>query len=118
MFASRAGEQRRHRMHIGVGIFATDYAIPIDELARETEARGFESLWVPEHTHIPTSRRTPWPGGSELPLEYSHTSEPVISLLLAAALTKTLKLGTGICIIIERATISLATEVSTLDAHR
>jgi len=50
-------------MHVGVGIFATDYAIPIDELARETEARGFESLWVPEHTHIPTSRRTPWLGG-------------------------------------------------------
>ena len=49
-------------MQIGVGMFATDYAIPIDELARETEARGFESLWVPEHTHIPTSRRSPWPG--------------------------------------------------------
>jgi alkanesulfonate monooxygenase SsuD/methylene tetrahydromethanopterin reductase-like flavin-dependent oxidoreductase (luciferase family) len=56
-------------MHIGVAMFATDYAISIDELARETEARGFESLWVPEHTHIPTSRRTPWPGGNELPLE-------------------------------------------------
>jgi len=50
-------------MHVGVAIFATDYSIPIDELARETESRGFESLWVPEHTHIPTSRRTPWPGG-------------------------------------------------------
>ena len=54
-------------MDIGVCIFATDYAIQIDELARETEARGFESLWVPEHTHIPTSRRSPWAGGAELP---------------------------------------------------
>ena len=102
-------------MHVGVGIFATDYAIPIDELARETEARGFESLWVPEHTHIPTSRRTPWPGGSELPREYSHTYDPFIALMLAAAATKTLKLGTGICLVIERDTITLAKEVASLD---
>src|SRR6266704_2502835 len=115
MFTSRAGEQRRHRVHIGVGMFATDYAIRIDELARETEARGFESLWVPEHTHIPTSRRTPWPGGSELPLEYSHTYDPFISLMYAAAVTKTLKLGTGICLVIERDTITLAKEVASLD---
>src|SRR6266704_1606605 len=115
MFTSRAGEQRRHRVHIGVGMFATDYAIPIDELARETEARGFESLWVPEHTHIPTSRRTPWPGGSELPLEYSHTYDPFVSLMLAAAVTKTPKLGTGICLVIERDTITLAKEVASLD---
>src|SRR5262245_1857789 len=115
MFTLGTGEQRRHTMHIGVGMFATDYAIPIDELARETEARGFESLWVPEHTHIPTSRRTPWPGGSELPLEYSHTYDPFISLMLAAAVTKTLKLGTGICLVIERDTITLAKEVASLD---
>src|SRR5262249_38854026 len=102
-------------MHIGVCMFATDYAIRIDELARETEARGFESLWVPEHTHIPTSRRTPWPGGSELPLEYSHTYDPFISLMYAAAVTKTLKLGTGICLVIERDTITLAKEVASLD---
>ncbi len=102
-------------MQIGVGMFATDYAIPIDELARETEARGFESLWVPEHTHIPTSRRTPWPGGAELPLEYSHTYDPFISLMLAAAVTKTLKLGTGICLVIERDTITMAKEVASLD---
>ena len=100
-------------MHVGVGIFATDYAIPIDELARETEARGFESLWVPEHTHIPTSRRTPWPGGSELPREYSHTYDPFITLMLAAAATKTLKLGTGICLVIERDTCRFAPSGST-----
>lgn len=102
-------------MHIGVCMFATDYAIRIDELARETEARGFESLWLPEHTHIPTSRRTPWPGGSELPLEYSHTYDPFISLMYAAAVTRTLKLGTGICLVIERDTITLAKEVASLD---
>src|SRR5215831_18316187 len=105
-------------MDIGVCIFATDYAIRIDELARETEARGFESLWLPEHTHIPTSRRTPWPGGSELPLEYSHTYDPFISLMYAAAATRTLKLGTGICLVIERDTITLAKEVASLDSLR
>lgn len=102
-------------MDIGVCMFATDYAIRIDELARETEARGFESLWVPEHTHIPTSRRTPWPGGGELPREYSHTYDPFIALMYAAAVTRTLKLGTGICLVIERDTITLAKEVASLD---
>jgi probable F420-dependent oxidoreductase len=102
-------------MHLGVAMFATDYAIPIDELARETEARGFESLWVPEHTHIPTSRRSPWAGGGELPEEYRHTYDPFISLMLAAAVTKNLKLGTGICLIIERDTIITAKEVASLD---
>ena len=102
-------------MDIGICIFATDYAIPIDELAREAETRGYESLWVPEHTHIPTSRRSPWAGGSELPKEYSHTYDPFISLMLAAAVTKTLKIGTGICLVIERDTITLAKEVASLD---
>jgi probable F420-dependent oxidoreductase len=102
-------------MHIGVCMFATEYAIPIDELARETEARGFESLWVPEHTHIPTSRRSQWAGGSELPKEYSHTYDPFVSLMFAAAVTRTLKLGTGICLIIERDTITTAKEVASLD---
>ena len=102
-------------MEIGVTMFATDYAISIDELAREAEARGFESLWVPEHTHIPTSRRTPWPGGAELPLEYSHTYDPFISLMYAAAVTTKLRIGTGICLVIERDTITLAKEVASLD---
>ena len=63
-------------MHFGVEMFPTDYAMPVTELARAVEERGFESLWFPEHTHIPTSRRSPWPGGSELPKEYSHTLDP------------------------------------------
>ena len=103
-------------MHIGVCIFATDYAIRIDELAREVEARGFESLFVPEHTHIPVSRRTPFPGGGELPREYSHTFDPFVSLMAAAAATTKLRIGTGICLIIERDTITTAKEVASLDA--
>ena len=103
-------------MDFGVSIFATDYAIRIDELAREAEARGFESLWVPEHTHIPASRRSPWPGGAELPREYWHTYDPFVSLMCAAAATRTLKIGTGICLVIERDTITMAKEVASLDA--
>ena len=95
-------------MHIGVCIFATEYAIRIDELAREAENRGFESLWVPEHTHIPTSRRSPFAGGATLPEEYKHTLDPFVSLMAAAAVTKKLRVGTGICLIIERDTITTA----------
>lgn len=102
-------------MHIGVCMFATEYAIRIDELAREAEARGFESLWVPEHTHIPTSRRSPFAGGAELPEEYKHTLDPFVSLMAAAAATKNLRVGTGICLIIERDTITTAKTVASLD---
>ena len=102
-------------MHIGVCMFATDYAIRIDELARAAEDRGFESLWVPEHTHIPTSRRTPFPGGGQLPREYSHTFDPFVSLMAAAAVTTRLRVGTGICLLIERDTIVTAKEVASLD---
>ncbi len=99
-------------MHIGVCIFATEYAIRIDELAREAEDRGFESLWVPEHTHIPTSRRSPFAGGATLPEEYKHTLDPFVSLMAAAAVTKKLRVGTGICLIIERDTITTAKSVA------
>jgi len=102
-------------MHIGVCMFATDYAIRIDELAREAEARGFESLFVPEHTHIPVSRRTPFPSGGQLPKEYSHPFDPFVSLMAAAAATTRLRIGTGICLIIERDTITTAKEVASLD---
>lgn len=102
-------------MEFGVSMFATDYAIQIDELAREVEARGFESLFVPEHTHIPTSRRSPWPGGDVLPEEYYHTYDPFVSLMYAAAVTTKLKIGTGICLVIERDTIAMAKEVASLD---
>jgi probable F420-dependent oxidoreductase len=103
-------------MHYGITMFATDYAMPIDELARACEQRGYESLFVPEHTHIPASRRTPFPAGGELPREYSHTYDPFVTLAFAAAATKTLKVGTGICLLIERDTIITAKDVASLDA--
>lgn len=102
-------------MHIGVSIFATDYAIHADELARAAEERGFESLFLPEHTHIPKSRRTPFPGGAALPREYWHTLDPFVALAGAAAVTTRLKLGTGICLVVERDPITLAKEVASLD---
>jgi len=102
-------------MEIGLCIFATEYAIRIDELAREAESRGFESLWVPEHTHIPTSRRSPFAGGQPLPEEYKHTHDPFVALMFAAAVTKRLKVGTGICLVIERDTITTAKSVASLD---
>jgi len=102
-------------MHTGLCIFDTDYSIPIDELARAAEQRGYESLWVPEHTHIPSSRRTPFPAGEPLPNEYSHTLDPFISLATAAAVTTKLKVGTGICLVIEHDPIALAKRVASLD---
>ena len=102
-------------MKIGIYIFATGYTIRIDELAREAEQRGFESLFVPEHTHIPASRRSPWPGGGDLPREYWHTLDPFVALAAAAAATSTLRLGTGICLLTERDPIVNAKEAATLD---
>ena len=102
-------------MFFGVSMFATDYAIRPDDLARLLEERGFESMWVPEHTHIPASRRSPWPGGADLPKEYWHTYDPFLALTAAATVTKNLKLGTGICLIIERDPITTAKEVASLD---
>ncbi len=102
-------------MQIGTFIFATGYAMRIDELAREVEARGFESLFVPEHTHIPTSRRSPWPGGADLPKEYWHTLDPYVSLMAAAAATTTLRVGTGITLLTERDPIVTAKEIASLD---
>jgi ketosteroid isomerase-like protein len=102
-------------MHHGICMFATEYAIRIDELARECESRGFESLWVPEHTHIPTSRRSPFAGGQPLPEQYKHTLDPFVALMAAAAATKNLRVGTGICLIIERDTITTAKAVASLD---
>ena len=102
-------------MDIGALIFATDYAIRIDELARELEERGFESLFVPEHTHIPASRKSPFPGGGDLPRDYWHTHDPFVALSFAAAATKTLKLGTGICLIPQRDPIVTAKSVASLD---
>ncbi len=102
-------------MELGVFIFDTDYSISIEELARALEDRGFASLFVPEHTHIPVSRKSPWPGGGDLPKEYAHTLDPFISLSFAAAATTSLKLGTGICLIPQRDPIVTAKVVASLD---
>ena len=102
-------------MKIGFYYFATDYSMPVVEVARALEERGFESLFLPEHTHIPVSRRTPWPGGAELPRQYSHTLDPFVALAAAAAVTSRLRLGTGICLLTQRDPIVTAKEVATLD---
>jgi probable F420-dependent oxidoreductase len=102
-------------MHFGVSMFPTDYAIRPDEFAKALEERGFESLWVPEHTHIPASRRSPWPGGPNLPKEYWHTYDPFLALTAAAAATTRLRIATGICLIVERDPITTAKEVASLD---
>jgi probable F420-dependent oxidoreductase len=102
-------------MLFGVQMFPTHYAIRPDVLAREAEARGFESVWFPEHTHIPTSRRSPWPGGPVLPKEYSHTHDLFVSLTAAAAVTTRIKVASGICLLVERDPIVTAKEVASLD---
>ena len=102
-------------MKIGVTVFATDYSMPIVDLASALEERGFESLFLPEHTHIPASRKSPWPGGADLPRHYSHTLDPFVGLAAAAVATKKLRLGTGICLLTERDPIVTAKEAASLD---
>jgi probable F420-dependent oxidoreductase len=99
----------------GIMMFPTDYAIDPAALAEEVEDRGFDSLWFPEHSHIPTKRESPYPGGGDLPRMYLHTYDPFVALTAAAAATTTLKLATGICLVIERDTITTAKEVASLD---
>ncbi|REJ85846.1 MAG: LLM class F420-dependent oxidoreductase [Acidobacteria bacterium] len=102
-------------MHVGVTIFPTAEAIEMPELAREAETRGIESLWVAEHSHIPSSRKTPFPGGGELPRMYYETYDPFVALAAAAAVTERIKLGTGICLVVQRDPIHTAKEVASLD---
>ncbi len=102
-------------MDLGMVMFPTDYAIEPAELGRAVEERGFESLLFPEHTHIPVERRSPWPGGGELPREYSHSYDPFVALSAVAAVTSRLFVGTGICLVVERDPIITAKEVASLD---
>jgi probable F420-dependent oxidoreductase len=102
-------------MHFGVTIFPTDYSIALPELAVEAEQRGFESLWVAEHSHIPTSRQSPWPGGADLPKMYYDTLDPFLALAAAASVTSKIKLATGICLVVQRDPIHTAKEVASLD---
>ena len=100
---------------IGIFYFATEYGHYVVDVAREAEQRGFESLWLPEHTHIPVSRKTPYAGGAELPEEYAHTLDPFVALAAVATATKRIRLATGISLLIERDTITTAKTVATLD---
>ena len=102
-------------MKFGIAIFPTDYAISMTELAPLVEEAGFESLWVAEHSHIPTSRATPYPAGGELPRMYMHTMDPFVALTAAAVASKSLLLGTGICLLIQRDPIHTAKEAASLD---
>ena len=102
-------------MDFGVCIFPTEDAMHPAELAVALEERGFESYWVAEHTHIPAERRSPWPGGDVLPQMYFETMDPFVALTAAATATTNLKVGTGICLVVERDPITTAKEVASID---
>jgi probable F420-dependent oxidoreductase len=102
-------------MEVGLAIFLTDYTIEATRLGRLVEERGFESLLLTEHTHIPVSRETPRPGGGELPAQYSHCNDSFVALGMIAAVTERLRIGTGICLVVQREPIVTAKEVATLD---
>lgn len=102
-------------MHIGVAMFCTDYAIAAPELAIALEERGFESLWLPEHSHIPLTRVSAFPQGGELPTKYYDVMDPFVIMGAAAAVTTRLKIATGICLVPQRDPIQTAKEVTTID---
>jgi probable F420-dependent oxidoreductase len=102
-------------MDFGAAIFFTDYSMGPGELGRALEERGFESLWAPEHSHIPLSRRSPFPQGGDLPKKYYDVMDPFVALATAAAVTTRLKVATGICLVVQRDPIQTAKAVATLD---
>ncbi|MEU0918739.1 LLM class F420-dependent oxidoreductase [Streptomyces cyaneofuscatus] len=102
-------------MRIATTIFLTDETVTPVRLARELEQRGFAGLYLPEHTHIPVSRRTPYPAGGDLPREYGRTLDPFVALGQAAAVTERITLGTGITLVAQHDPVDLAKQVATLD---
>ena len=102
-------------MDFGAAIFFTDYSMGPAELGRALEQRGFGSLWAPEHSHIPLSRRSPFPQGGDLPKKYYDVMDPFVTLAAAAAATRTLKVATGICLVVQRDPIQTAKQVASLD---
>jgi probable F420-dependent oxidoreductase len=102
-------------MDFGAAIFFTDYSIGPVELGRGLEERGFESLWAPEHSHIPLSRRSPFPQGGDLPKKYYDVMDPFVMLAAAAAATTRLRVGTGVCLVVQRDPIQTAKAVASLD---
>jgi probable F420-dependent oxidoreductase len=99
----------------GVSMFFTDYSMPPGELALALEQRGFESVWAPEHSHIPLSRKSPFPAGGDLPKKYYDAMDPFVTLTAAAAATKVLKVGTGVCLVAQRDPIQTAKLVASID---
>src|SRR5487761_2504577 len=99
----------------GASMFFTDYSMAPGELGQALEQRGFESLWAPEHSHIPLSRKTPFPGGGELPKKYYDAMDPFVTLTAAAVATTTLKVGTGVCLVVQRDPIQTAKLVASID---
>ncbi len=102
-------------MKFGASMFFTDYSMTPAALARALEERGFDILWAPEHSHIPLSRKTPFVLGTELPKRYYDVMDPFVTLTAAAAATKTLRLGTGVCLIAQRDPIQTAKLVASID---
>ncbi len=102
-------------MDFGAALFFTDYAIGATEFAVALEQRGFESLWAPEHSHIPLSRRSPFPPGGDLPRKYAEAMDPFVSLTAAAVVTQRLRLGTGVCLVTQRDVIQTAKLVASVD---
>lgn len=102
-------------MEYGVTIFPTEYSISPADLAVAAEERGFDSMWFAEHSHIPVSRKSPWPGGADLPKMYYDTFDPFVALASAASVTTRIKLATGICLVVQRDPIHTAKEVASLD---
>jgi probable F420-dependent oxidoreductase len=102
-------------MNFGAAMFFADYSMTPGELGSALEARGFESLWAPEHSHIPASRRTPFPQGGDLPKKYYDAMDPFVSLTAAAVTTRALKIGTGVCLVAQRDPIQTAKLVASID---
>lgn len=102
-------------MKIGVAMFCTDYSMAPGEIARAAEERGFDSFWAPEHSHIPLSRSSPFPSGGELPKQYYDVMDPFVVLTAAAAATRTLLVGTGVCLVVQRDPIQTAKLVASID---
>ncbi len=102
-------------MRFGAGFFCTDESIDPAALARLAEDRGLESLFFPDHTHIPASRRTPFPAGGELPREYARLHDPFVAAMAAAAATERLRVGTGVCLVIQRDPIVTAKSAASVD---
>lgn len=102
-------------MKLGLATFTTDYSMPPDALAVAAEERGFESLFFPDHTHVPVVQASEFPDGGEVPLAYKHGIDPMVAMAAAATATSRIRLGTGVCLVVERDPIILAKQVASID---